>query len=135
MSVNGVLAQGRAAALKLLRDTCVIERRDGDPVLNQDTGELEQLWTAVYQGICRVRGRAARQADASETEWGEREVTLGRYIAILPWSTTQQVRREDRLRVLTSDDTWLIGRNLEVIAVQLSGTSTARRLLVEDKEG
>jgi hypothetical protein len=45
------------------------------------------------------------------------------------------VRREDRLTVTASEDTWLIGRPLEVIDLSLSGTATARRLLVEDKEG
>ena len=37
--------------------------------------------------------------------------------------------------VTASDDTWLIGRHLEVLDAALSGTATARRLLVEDKEG
>ncbi|MFI6594993.1 DUF6093 family protein [Nonomuraea sp. NPDC050536] len=130
MSVESVLAAGRTAALQLMRDTCTVERKDGDPVLDNDTGQLVQPWTTIYTGRCRVKPRSS-----SETEWGEREVTLGQYVAVLPWDASGQVKREDRLRVTVSDDSWLVGRNLEVIGISLAGTATARRLLVEDKEG
>ena len=130
MSVAGVLARGRTAALMLMRDTCTVERKDGAPVLNETTGQLEQAWTTIYTGVCRVKPRSA-----SETEWGEREVTLHSYVAALPWDAGPEIQREDRLTVTASDDAWLIGRHLEVIAVSLAGTATARRLLVEDKEG
>jgi hypothetical protein len=113
-----------------MRDTCVIERRDGEPVLNETTGQLEQAWETVYTGACRVKPRSNREA-----EWGEREVSLHQYVAVLPWDATPAIQREDRLRVTASDDTWLIGRNLEVVGIALAGTATARRLLVEDKEG
>jgi hypothetical protein len=130
MSVSGVLARGRAAALQLMRDTCVVERRDGEPVLNEGTGQLEQAWETVYTGVCRIKPRSS-----SETEWGEREVSLQQLVAVLPWDASGQVRREDRLTVTASDDGWLIGRALEVIGISLAGTGTARRLLVEDREG
>lgn len=130
MSVEGVLAAGRSAALRLMRDTCTVERKAGDPVLNEETGQLEQPYTAVYTGACRIKPRSS-----SETEWGEREVTLGQYVAVLPWDASPEIQREDRLTVTASDDAWLIGRPLEVIGINLAGTSTARRLLVEDKEG
>jgi hypothetical protein len=124
------LAEGRREALALMRDTCTVERRVGEPVLNEETGQYEQTYTTVYSGQCRIKPRSS-----SETEWGEREVTLGEYVAVLPWDATPAVQREDRLTVTASDDAWLIGRHLEVIGISLAGTSTARRLLVEDKEG
>lgn len=124
------LADGRREALVLMRDTCTVDRKDGDPVLNETTGELEQLYETVYTGVCRIKPRSS-----SETEWGEREVSLQQLVAVLPWDASAQVRREDRLTVTVSDDAWLIGRPLEVIGISLAGTSTARRLLVEDKEG
>lgn len=130
MSVAGVLARGRAAALQLMVDTCLVERKDGAPVLNETTGELVQTWTTVYTGACRVKPRSPR-----ESEWGEHEVTLHQYGAVLPWDATPAVQREDRLTVTASDDAWLIGRRLEVIGISLSGAGTARRILVEDKEG
>ncbi|QYC44936.1 hypothetical protein Nocox_36910 [Nonomuraea coxensis DSM 45129] len=130
MSVSGVLGRGRVAALQLMRDTCVIERKDGEPVLDEETGQLEQPWTTVYTGVCRVKPRSS-----SETEWGEREVTLAQLVVSLPWDTAPQIQREDRVRVMESEDGWLIGRHLDVVGVSLSGTATARRLLVEDREG
>lgn len=130
MSVAGVLARGRTAALALMRDTCLVERKDGEPVLNETTGLLEQQWETVYTGVCRVKPRTQREA-----EWGEREVALGAYVAVLPWDAAPEVQRGDRLTVSASDDEWLIGRHLEVLAIALNGTATARRLLVEDKEG
>lgn len=124
------LVDGRREALVLMRDTCTVDRKDGDPVLDETTGELEQLYETVYTGACRLKPRSS-----SETEWGEREVSLQQLVAVLPWDASAQVRREDRLTVTASDDAWLIGRPLEVIGISLAGTSTARRLLVEDKEG
>lgn len=130
MSVEGVLAAGRTAALMLMRDTCTVDRKDGAPVLNEETGQYEQTWETVYTGVCRVKPRTQREAD-----WGEREVALGQYVAVLPWDAAPEIQRGDRLTVTASDDVWLIGRHLEVLAVALAGTATARRLLVEDKEG
>ncbi|GAA0853471.1 DUF6093 family protein [Streptosporangium amethystogenes subsp. fukuiense] len=130
MSVSGVLARGRAAALQLMRDTCTVERKDGAPVLDEATGELVQAWETIYTGACRVKPRSSREA-----EWGEHEVALHQYTAVLPWDASPEIHREDRLTVTASDDVWLIDRPLEVIAIALSGTSTARRILVEDKEG
>lgn len=124
------LADGRREALVLMRDTCTVERKDGELVLNEITGQLVQPYVDVYTGVCRVKPRTQREA-----EWGEREVALGQYVAVLPWDAAPEIRREDRLTVTASDDAWLIGRRLEVLAVALNGTSTARRLLVEDKEG
>lgn len=136
MSVDGVLARGRDAALQLMRDTCTVERKSGTPVLNETTGELTQAWTVVHTGACRVKpfGRAG-QTPGREVEFGEHEVTLHQYVAVLPWDTSAEVSREDRLTVTASDDTWLIGRPLEVVDVGFSGSATARRIVVEDKEG
>ncbi|MFI6477365.1 DUF6093 family protein [Nonomuraea sp. NPDC050663] len=131
MSVEDVLAAGRAAALTLMRDTCKVERKSGAPVLDPDTGLYVQAWATIHaELICRVKPRTS-----SETEWGEHEVTLHQYAVGLPWDTTPAIGREDRLTVLTSDDAWLVGRPLEVVAISLAGTSTTRRILVEDKEG
>lgn len=129
MSVDGVLARGRAAALQLLRDTCAVERRSSR-VLDENTGQHADIWTSIHTGLCRVKPRSH-----SEAEFGEREVTLHQYTVVLPWDVSAEIQREDRLTITASDDAWLIGRPLEVIDVGLSGTSTARRLIVEDKAG
>ncbi|MGS2645835.1 DUF6093 family protein [Streptosporangium sp. G12] len=130
MSIDGVLARGRAAALKLMRDTCTVERKNGDPIFDEDTGETVQAWAVIHTGICRVKPRSP-----SETVWGEHEVTLHQYTVGFPWDVEPEFHREDRVTVTASDDAWLIGRHLEVIGVSLAGTSTTRRILVEDNEG
>lgn len=129
MSVETALAAGRTATLALLRDTCTVARK-GAIVLDPDTGQNTQTWTTVYTGACRVKPRAHREA-----EFGEHEVTLHQHVVVLPWDATPEIRREDRLTVTASDDAWLIGRPLEVIAVGHAGSATARRLVVEDTAG
>lgn len=131
MSVDGVLARGRAAALALLRDVCLVERKSGAPVLNETTGQLVQAWTPVYAGACRIK----RTSQGRDAQYGEHEVTLHRYQVHLAWDAVPEIQREDRLTVTASDDAWLIGRHLEVVDVGYSGTSTARRLTIEDKAG
>lgn len=131
MSVEDVLARGRAAALQLLRDTCLVERKAGDPELDETTGQLTQPWVAVYTGPCRVK----RDSDGRDAQYGEHEVTLHRYHVHLAWNSSPEIQREDRLTVTASDDTWLVGRHLEVVDVGYAGTATARRLVVEDRAG
>jgi hypothetical protein len=130
MSVEGILSQGRAAALRLMREACTVERKDGPPVLDEPTGQLTQGWVEIYAGPCR-----GKTATPSESEWGEREVTFARFQVAFPWDTTPAIRRDDRIIFTSSDDAWLVGRQLHVIGVALNGTSTARRVTVEDREG
>jgi len=130
VSVDGVLARGRSAALNLMRDTCTVERKDGAPVFDEITGETVQAWVVIHTGICRVKPRSP-----NETVWGEREVTLHQYTIGFPWDVDPVFRREDRVTITASDDDWLIGRRLEVVGASLAGVSTTRRILVEDNEG
>jgi hypothetical protein len=60
-------------------------------------------------------------------------VTLQRGQLDLPWDTTAEIHPDDRVTVTSSDDTWLIGRHLRVIAAGLSGSTTARRIAIEDR--
>ncbi|MGW4663183.1 DUF6093 family protein [Streptosporangium sandarakinum] len=128
--LEAALSDGRREALTLMRDTCTVERKSGEPVFNEDTGQYEQTWAAVHTGPCRIKPRGH-----AESEFGEREVTLHQYVAVLPWDAAPEIRREDRLVITASDDAWLVGRPLEVIDVGYAGTATARRLVVEDREG
>lgn len=128
MSVEAALAAGRSAALQLMRDTCLIERKTGETT-DPDTLEIVEMWETVYEGVCRVKPRSSREA-----EWGEQEVTLHQYSVHLPWDAAPAVQRVDRFTTLTSDDAWLLGRHLEVIAISHAGTSTARRILIEDRQ-
>ncbi|GIH70340.1 DUF6093 family protein [Sphaerimonospora thailandensis] len=130
MSVEGLVAAGRRAALALMRDTCVIERASGERVFDPSTGQYTQAWETVYTGPCRVK----QTGGTAETPYGDAQsITLHRYEVRLPWTAAPQVQREDRMTVTTSDDTWLVGRPLEVVDVGFASTGMARRLVVEDK--
>ena len=133
MSVEGVLARGRQAALQLLRDTCLIERKTGERVFDPVTGQYEQAWEVVYTGPCRLKPNADGNT-GRDTELGDAQnITLHRYPVRLPWDATPEIRRDDRLTITASDDVWLVGRPLEVVDVAYAGTSTVRKLIVEDK--
>jgi hypothetical protein len=128
MSVSSALARGRAAALQLMVDACTITRL-GDRVWNNVSGDYTQPPTTVYSGVCRIKSSGG----GSDTQFGEHEATLHKYQVILPWDTSAEVQRGDRITITVSDDAWVIGRVMEVTDVAYSGTSTARRITVEDR--
>ena len=134
MSVEGVLARGREAALQLMRDTCIIERRTAHSALNTTTGQYTDTWTTVYSGPCRVKPPGDRGAGSGrDVTTGEGEVTLHKYELDLPWDASPEVIRQDRATVTACDDTWVLGRRMEVVDVGYSGTSTSRRIAIEDR--
>ncbi|ETK36130.1 DUF6093 family protein [Microbispora sp. ATCC PTA-5024] len=122
------LADGRREALALMRDTCTIERKSGTS-FDPTTGKNTATWAPVYTGPCRVKATAA----GNDVQFGEGEATLHKYEIRLPWDAAPEVRREDRVTVTASDDQWVLGRHLEVVDVGFNGTSTARRITVEDR--
>ncbi len=112
-----------------MRDQCVIERRAGR-TFNDSTGEYADVWTTVYAGRCRLKKAGA----ANDVTAGEAELTLRKYGLDLPWDTASEVKREDRAIVTECpDDSWVIGRPMEVVDVGYTGASTARRLVIEDR--
>lgn len=128
MSVHQVLTGGRLAALALMRDQAVVTRA-GPPVFDPDTGTYTAATEEVWQGICRVK----RWTVATESDAGQREMALRRYLAHLPWNQGADIARDDVLTVTDSDDQSLTGRPLTVMEVIRDGTATARRLVVEDR--
>ncbi len=128
--LEAALADGRQAALVLMRDTCTIERKSGERVFDPETGQYTQAWSPVYSGVCRVKNTGG---GADSDLAGAQSVTLHRYEVRLPVDASPEVLREDRLTVTSSDDSWLVGRPMEVVDVGYAGTNTARRLTVEDR--
>jgi hypothetical protein len=112
-------------------DTCLIERKTGR-TFDDATGDYADVWTPVYTGACRVKG-GARSSGGRDAEFGEHEATLHAYEIRLPWDSTPEIKREDRLTVTACDDTWVIGRLLEIVDVAFSGTTTSRRITAEDR--
>lgn len=129
MSVQSILAAGRVAALQVMLDTCLIERL-GERVWNNATGDYTRTTTTIYTGQCRVKGSPG---GGSDIDFAEHPTTLHTYTVSLPWDAEAEIKREDRFQVTASDDPWLVGRAMEVVDIALTGTSTARRISVQDR--
>lgn len=119
-----VVEQGRAAAERLMVDTCTITR-PGVASLNETTGAVTRATTTVYTGACRVKPDPA----PSESQSGEREVVVRRFIVSIPTSETG-VEVDDIVTVTASDfDAALVDRTLTVGGIVTGSHVTARRLV------
>lgn len=129
MSVESVLARGRAAHERLMLDTVSIERQTPG-AFNPTTGEYGTTWTAVYTGPADVKPeRMPRDVDAGETA-----TAVGRYDCKLPFATSALVKVEDRVTATASLDAHLVGRPLFVTAVGLGSRRTAWHVTAVDQE-
>lgn len=134
MSEDGVLARGRAAAERRMRDTVRLHR-PGPPVFDQETGTtVPGPSVELYRGRARVR---APQAAGREVVTGERMAVLREYIVHLPWSAVlpagARVVPGDVAAVLASPDERLAGLSLYVVSVDYGAQATAWRLRTEDR--
>ena len=62
MSAAEAVLAGRAAAEALMVDECVITR-PGEPVTDNDTGEVTNTGTVVYEGKCQVQSKNSSTAN------------------------------------------------------------------------
>lgn len=129
MSVEGLLARGRAAHERLMLDTVTVDRKT-QGAFNPTTGQYATTWTTVYTGIADVKPeRMPRDVDAGETA-----TSVGRYDVKLPFATAALVKVEDRLTATAADDAHLVGRALFVTAVGLGSRRTAWHITAVDQE-
>lgn len=132
MSLDDVLASGRAAALALMTDTCWV-RRGGALVTNPTTGAVTPAWTDVYgtqaqPGRCRVQDGTG----SGDVEAAEHRAELAGLVVSLPITATG-VRPGDQVVMATSaHDPDLVGRVLTVTRVLSKSHATARRLWCEE---
>jgi hypothetical protein len=135
-ALEAALAAGRAEAEALMRDT-VTMYRPGPDVFDRVTGNSVPGPPEVTFYSGRARVKPDQLADA-EVQAGEREVTLRQYKVTLPFSTDlpapgERPRPGDVLDVTASPDARLVGLRLWVTGAQYSGTSTAWRIIAEDR--
>lgn len=124
MTASSAVRAGRAAAARLMVDTCTVTR-PGAATLNETTGVVTRATTTVYTGACRVKPDAA----PSESQSGEREVVVRRFIVSIPTSETD-VAVDDVVTVTASElDPALVGATLTVAGVIVGSHVTARRLV------
>lgn len=134
-ALDALLAQGRAAHRDLMLDTIRLYRQAADS-FDRTTGTTTPgAQTTYYSDVGRVKPIPA--ATGQEHEAGEREVTLRDYQVDLPWETTLppavRMVAGDRVEVLTSPDSRMVGLKLWITGAQFSATATAWRINAEDR--
>jgi Family of unknown function (DUF6093) len=120
----------RSTSRAALPDTCVIERPSGEPELDEDTLELTETATTIYEGPCRVRPRGSQEQDQPI---GDLHQTLAPYVATLPYDA-EDVRVDDYLTVTESSDADMVGRSFQIRHVGWSSWQIDRRLGLDDSE-
>lgn len=126
--VATLVGRGRAAAERLMVDTCIIDRRSGS-VLDEDTGQYVDTYTTVYSGKCRIQvtDPGGRAADA-----GEQTSQIQSLVLQVPM-TVSGVKVDDRVSLTASAlDPDLVGRTFRVSDLMHKTHATARRLPVEE---
>lgn len=127
MSVQQLVAAGRAAHNALLVDSCVIEHAT-QGAFNDTTGEYPLTWSTVYSGPCRVKGPSAGNVTVGAEQAGDAEQTVVRHTLVLPHGSATTAATGDRVtvsRVGSPSGVFLI-----VGAVD-STTMTARAFYIE----
>lgn len=129
MSVDALLARGRAAAERLMVDQCVIRRRTGSTT-DPDTGQITPVYEDVYTGKCRLQ---QRDVQAREENPGAAELLMVRRELHLPVVASAGVRAGDQVQITVCvHDPDLVGRRLVVRHEMSKSLATARRVGVEE---
>lgn len=134
MSVDGILAAGRATALARMRDMVRLYSQAPDSFDRVTGTTVPGVVTVLYEGLARVKAVAAAGED---TQAGEREVRLHEYQVSLPWSAPlapgMRVLPGMRVEVTASPDARMTGLTLWVTGVQYGDQATAWRITTEDR--
>jgi hypothetical protein len=129
MSAATVLARGRAAALALMVDACVIKRITSTST-NPTSGVITPSYSTLYTGQCRVQqsGSQGQLADA-----GEASLVLLRLEVQLPMSVTGLAEGDEITVTSSALDPDLVGRVFVIRDLMHKTHATARRLGVVEK--
>lgn len=112
-----------------MTDICQIGYELPGGVLNEETGEYESAFTAVYSGPCRWRtsATAVGEIDAAGQLLVEQDQTLS-----LPVRTSTEVRKDMVVRITGSlTDPGLPGTRARIKGPTVGSYMTARRFSVE----
>jgi hypothetical protein len=129
MSVASVLARGRAAAERLMVDTCTIRRKTGETT-DPDTGHTTPTYATVYSGKCRFQ-----QGDpqATRQDAGEASLLMLAMTVQVPMSVVGVQAEDEVLPTATAYDPDLLGRTFLVKALHHKTHATSRRLGLEER--
>jgi hypothetical protein len=129
MSVDALLARGRAAAERLMTDTCVIRRVTGTTT-NPANGQVTPTYATVYSGRCRLQQAAPTAQDKTA---GEAQREMVSRVLQLPVLTSAGVLAGDEATITECvQDPDMDERMLKVRGQHGKSQATMRRLLVEE---
>jgi hypothetical protein len=120
---------GRTLAESRMTDAVTVTRKDGEPVLDDETGDLVQTYETIYTGPCRLvlRSGVVRDVDAQSQLLGVQRLELH-----VPVAGTSDIRNDDLFELTASTgDPSLVGLSGVVLGMFPHTGSTARRLPVE----
>ncbi|MGW3854737.1 DUF6093 family protein [Micromonospora arida] len=124
MSVEALLARGRAAAEQLMTTTCVI-RRITSTSTDPFSGVVTPTYTDTYSGKCRAQQQTA---SGSAADVGEQALLLLRLEVQLPVSVVG-LQADDEITITASPtDADLVGRVFMVRDLSHATHKTARRV-------
>lgn len=134
MSVSsGAVLMGRRQAEARMKDSCVINRVTGQ-TLNESTGLMTDVVTAIYTGKCRLRYISPR---VFEVESAAQMIALERPTLSIPVGAagSGNVRANDVATMTAVDpavgDPALVGERFRLADAPSQTGATARRCLVE----
>ncbi|MFG3710131.1 DUF6093 family protein [Micromonospora sp. NPDC047730] len=127
MSVEALLARGRAASERLMVDACVIRRKTGETT-DEQTGVITPVYATLYTGKCRVQ----QAGGATPAEAGEAYRLMLRLEVQVPMSIVG-LEVGDEVELTSSPlDPDLVGRTFFVRDLAHKTHATARRVGVEE---
>lgn len=129
MSVSALLAQGRAAAERLMVDACVI-RRVTDSTTDPDTGVITPTYTTIYTGKCRIQQPTAQ---ARTEQAGEAYALMLRLEVQVPMSVTGVQAEDEVLLTASAHDPDLVDRTFLVRDLAHKTHATMRRIGIEER--
>lgn len=124
------LAGIRADAVQLFKDTGKFERITDKGTLSTSTATFTgEARSTIYSGECSIYPIMSRRDRFDE--FGEGLIFTRQYRVILPYDE-DDIQQRDLFTCLTSDDTQLVGREMEVRDVVVSTILGYRRVTVQD---
>lgn len=129
MTLDTVLARGRARAEQDMVDTCIIEVETGETT-DEQTGDVTITYSTVYSGRCKLgKGSAAGDRAAA----AEGQVVILKPLLKLPIVGSEQVARGHRVTMTAARfDAAAVGRRYTVKDEAAHTAATARRLVLEE---
>lgn len=127
MSRDALIQRGRAAAERGMVDACVIRRRAGEPVVDDNTGEVTAAVTDVYTGRCEFQQNASGGA-ARAVQPGEDFQLLLQLVLKLPIAAPALEVGDEVTVTAAALDEQLVGQVFLVRDLFVKTHATARRV-------